>query len=318
MTASLGLVFGAAVIAWFGPAGLRALNLHRVDPMALIVGWCVSFVGVLLAGVAGIVLLFLPGHGGIATLMFLHRCWAAVRHGSPPGIEEVAGIVALLGVVAVTVRVAAIAIWAARRGARRRREQVAALRLAGHWQAGRPPTLWLPHERPLAFSLRGGAGMVVATEGLARRLAADQVSAVLQHERAHLAGRHHLLVAWAEAMAAAMPFVPLFRDAPRAIRELVELAADNAAVSKYGSDAVRAALLTVSGVGVPATALGVADEDMDRRLARLESPSRGRRRWRRAASCGATGTAAVTMPFLVGSAVLLTLGALACPLVMTL
>jgi beta-lactamase regulating signal transducer with metallopeptidase domain len=76
---------------------------------------------------------------------------------------------------------------------------------------------------------------------------------VLAHERAHLTGRHHLLVAVAQALRATLPFVPLFRRAPSAVRDLVELAADLAAVHACGPAAVRNALLTVTRHGTPAT-----------------------------------------------------------------
>nr|WP_248782549.1 M48 family metalloprotease [Lentzea albidocapillata] len=92
------------------------------------------------------------------------------------------------------------------------------LRLAGRREPGAHPTVWLDHDRPLAFSLPGKPGLVVATEGLRRHLTPEEVDAVLDHERAHLNGRHHLLVAAADAVAAALPILPLFKRAASSIR----------------------------------------------------------------------------------------------------
>jgi hypothetical protein len=48
---------------------------------------------------------------------------------------------------------------------------------------------------------------------------------VLEHERAHPTGRHHLVLSLANALRAVLSCIPLFRQAPAALRELVELAA---------------------------------------------------------------------------------------------
>ncbi|WP_173138997.1 hypothetical protein [Kibdelosporangium persicum] len=47
-----------------------------------------------------------------------------------------------------------------------------------------------------------------------------------------------------QCLATALPFVPLFRLAPKMMRQLVELATDVTAVREYGAPAVRAALST--------------------------------------------------------------------------
>ena len=103
-----------------------------------------------------------------------------------------------------------------------------------------PWTLWLDHAEPLAYSLAGRPGLVVASTG-PHRLPTDQVAAVLCHERAHLHGRHHLLTTLTHAPAKALPGVPLFRHGPAAIGLLVELAADTAAIRSCGPHPMRAA-----------------------------------------------------------------------------
>jgi Zn-dependent protease with chaperone function len=171
--------------------------------------------------------------------------------------------------------------------------------------AGPSDVLWLAHERPLAFSMAGRPGVVVATEGLTRHLGDQAVAAVLAHERAHLAGRHHVLVAVADAVRAALPFVPLFKRAPQAIRELVELAADVAAVRTCGPAAVRTALLAVARHGAPSTSLAMAQDAVDLRLARLHHGTRVPGTLRRIVSCGLTGATVLSLPLLTGIGLLL-------------
>jgi Zn-dependent protease with chaperone function len=56
-----------------------------------------------------------------------------------------------------------------------------------------------------------------------------QLRAVLAHERAHLSGRHQLLVTMASALGDAFPGVPTFRVACEQVARLAELRADVAA-----------------------------------------------------------------------------------------
>lgn len=314
MIAALTLLAGALAAGWLVPGLLARVDLRRRDPLLVLVAWLVSMAGAALAAATGVLLLLLPDHGpGASLLAAIHSCWSAIQHGSPPRVEELAGLlgVALLAVLAA--RVAVVFVRGARRRARIREENLEVLRIAGRSVQGPPDVLWLAHDRPLAFSMAGRPGVVVATEGLTRHLPEDAVTAVFAHERAHLAGRHHLLVAAAEALRATLPFVPLFRHAPRAIRELVELTADVAAVRACGPDAVRAALLGVGRHGTPSTALAMAQDAVDLRLARLRHAGRPPGRLRRTISCGLTALTAAALPFLTGTGLLLGIAFITCP-----
>lgn len=151
-------------------------------------------------------------------------------------------------------------------------------------------------------------------DGLAKKLTGAQMDAVLAHERAHLTGRHHLIVAIGEAMASEFPLLPLFKPAPGMLGELVELVADAAAVRECGADAVRSALLKVSRHGAPGTAPG--DERYLHGRARVErlldgsAPSRSRRQL---FSCGLAGVTAMVLPVLVASSAMFAVVTVACP-----
>ncbi|HEV2779734.1 MAG TPA: M56 family metallopeptidase [Actinophytocola sp.] len=315
MTAALALLSGAAAVGWWLPRRLRRVDLCRRDPLVLIVCWLLAMTGVALAAVAGVILLLLPGHGEIGSLLaVVHHCWDAVQHGSPPRVEEFGGMLGVAILVTAAARSAVVGIRVYRRRTRAGREHLAVLRLAARVDEGRPTTLWMAYDRPLAFCVAGRPGTVVATEGLTRHMAADSVAAVLEHERAHLRGRHHLLIAMVDATSTVLPFVPLFRQAPAAIRELVEVAADVAAVRVCGVAAVRTALRDVSRHGVPGGALAMAPDAIDVRLARLRRPGAVPGRARRAACAGAAGIIAGTVPFLTAAGLMIAIAVLACPL----
>jgi Zn-dependent protease with chaperone function len=315
MTVALALPAGAATAGWFVPYLLRRMDLRRRDPVLLIVAWFVSIMAVLLATAAGVLLLLLPGHGpGAPLLAALHQCWSAVQHGSPPRVEEATGAIGAALLAAFAVRLLAVSVRGIRRRARRRQENLSVLRMVARPTATSADILWLAHERPLAFSMSGRPGVVVVTEGLTRHLAPDAVAAVMAHERAHLSGRHHLLVATADALRTALPFVPLFRAAPHAIRDLVELAADITAVRACGPAAVRSALVKVTGHGMPDTALAMAQDAVELRLARLRHGTPPPHGLHRAVSCGLTGITATALPFLTAAGLLLGTALITCPL----
>jgi len=82
-------------------------------------------------------------------------------------------------------------------------------------------------------------------------LTPDQLAAVMAHERAHLRGHHHLVLAGARSLQRAFPRVPLFAAAPTELAALVEMVADDrAGRGGLGTD-VATALLALAGMGAP-------------------------------------------------------------------
>jgi beta-lactamase regulating signal transducer with metallopeptidase domain len=315
MIAAMTLFAGAFIVGWFVPGALRRIDLRRRDPVLLIVAWLVSTAGVLLAAASGVLLLLLPDHGpGASLLAAVHQCWATVLHGSPPRVEEITGLVGVALLVAIVARLVVVSVRGFRHRSRKRRENLEVLRLVARPVSDPSDILWLAHDEPLAFSMAGRPGTVVATEGLTRHLDPGAVAAVLAHERAHLTGRHHLLIAAADAVRTTLPFVPLFRQAPQAIRDLVELAADVTAARDCGPAAVHTALLRVTRHGAPSTSLAMAQDAVNLRIARLQHNARPPRALRRTVSCGLIALTAVILPFLAGTGILLGIALIVCPL----
>ncbi|MER6590318.1 M56 family metallopeptidase [Micromonospora purpureochromogenes] len=260
------------MVAWLAPPLLERVARRIADPLAVLLAWAGVIAAVLLTFVSGVVLLLAP-HTGMQWWMedVAHHCWLAVRHGRLPGVDGLLGVVAALLVVLLAARISAVAVrrWRVQRESWRAHHDLLTLfRTASH--TGADPVLTVPHDGPLAYSLGGRPGLVVISSGI-DRLPPGQRAAVLAHERAHLRGRHHLIVATVEVLAAALPWVPLARRAPNAVRLLVELSADAEAVRTCGAPAVRGALIALMGIPRPAHALSMAGADVTTRLRRLDA-----------------------------------------------
>ncbi|NUP73904.1 MAG: M56 family metallopeptidase, partial [Sinomonas sp.] len=104
---------------------------------------------------------------------------------------------------------------------------------------------------PVAYCLPGGSRSVtVLSDGLMEALTPAELSAVVDHERAHLTQRHHLLL-WAfEAWRQALPWLPTSRLSRQAVSSLVEMLADDVARRTAPDDVlVRAIALVALGSG---------------------------------------------------------------------
>ncbi|OXM55683.1 peptidase M48 [Amycolatopsis thailandensis] len=301
------LLSGVVLIGWFSPRVLGRLTAGGISPGTAIAWWLLTALGVLAGALGAVLLLVLPDHGpATAITRVLHDCWAAVGHSDLPGLDPVAATFAGAAFVLAGVRLAVASARRRKRGIRLHRRHLDVLRLSG----ARPgPTLWLPEDRPIAYSL---GGLIVASEGLAARLSRPELDAVLAHERAHLRGRHHLLTASADVLGRALRFVPLMRELPGAVRLLVELAADRAAAARHGSGTVRSALLSIHAADGPRRALGMAGGDTEIRLRLLTSYPIGRFRFPARAKAVAGGTLALLAPPAFATGLLFATGLVSC------
>jgi hypothetical protein len=95
-----------------------------------------------------------------------------------------------------------------------------------------------------------------------------------------LAGRHHYVLAFARAMATAIPRVTLFSKGAREIARLLEISADDAAARSHGSQTLLDALLALStGAPTPHGAVGAAGTDVLARAEHLAAPVEARNQW---------------------------------------
>jgi Zn-dependent protease with chaperone function len=134
----------------------------------------------------------------------------------------------------------------------------------------------------------GRPAAIVVTSGALAVLDPPQLRAVLAHESAHLAHRHHALATVTRGLAAAFPGVPLFTRGAAEVARLTEMAADDSAARASGRPALVTALIAIAtgaavsstdslGAAVPAGAMAAAARavpDRVERLLRLSSPAR--------------------------------------------
>ncbi|MET8849892.1 M56 family metallopeptidase [Amycolatopsis sp. NPDC004625] len=309
MILAAALLLGTTAVGWWSPWLLGRLTA-RTDPRTALAWWLLTAAGMLGATVAGVLLLVLPGHGPAdAVLRLLHDCRAALDHDELPALDPVAGTVAAAVLAAATGRLALTWLARRRRWTVLHRRHLTALRLAGARDTRPLPTLWLPDERPIAYSLGGRRPLVVASDGLAARLTEPELGAVLAHERAHVLGHHHLLTGVAEVLGRTLGFVPLLRELPAATRLLVELAADRAAAARCGPGPLRSALLSIHAVDGPRRALAMAGGGTALRLSRLGP---GAARVPRSVTV-AGGAAAFLAAPAIAAGLLLVTGVVTCP-----
>jgi Zn-dependent protease with chaperone function len=307
MTGALALLMGAVLVCVQGPRVLLPMTRHAsIDPHVTMVAWLASVLSVVITAVAGIIFLGLPGHGDLGQLLGrLNSCWSALSHGALPSWEQFFALMGVLALAAIAARLAVVAAAQTRIRKTRREKYRFLLALVATTSRESPQIVWLDSAKLLAFSLSGRPGIIVATQGLREQLTPGAVTATLEHERAHLRGRHQLILDVVDALAAALPIAPLFRAAPIALRELIELAADNAAVRRCGSAAVGDALRAVTAGPEPGTGLAMAGTATARRLQRLDSGRGVSTGPVRSLFCALTAISATALPAVLGLALLL-------------
>ncbi|MBT2512119.1 M56 family metallopeptidase [Arthrobacter sp. ISL-30] len=138
---------------------------------------------------------------------------------------------------------------------RQRRRHRELLSLLASPSSGRPGTLVINHDSPVAYCLPGGARSVtVLSDGLMAALEPDELRAVLIHENAHLTQRHDLLL-WAfAAWRQALPWFPTTRLAQVAVNSLIEMLADDVALRSESRGTLIKAIAIVAS-GSPAAAV---------------------------------------------------------------
>jgi Zn-dependent protease with chaperone function len=282
------LVAYAAGVGMLGPRVLARARWTARAPLLAIVTYLAAGWSVVAA--VGLVGLTLAVHatalgGGLSQLIgaCVHRLRAT--YGTPGG-ATVAGL-GLTMAGAVAARIALTATTHLRTAGRQALRHAQTARLVGHPEPALGAVL-VEHSQPAAYCVAGRQPTVILTTAAVQALDADQLDAVLAHERAHLAGRHHRLLALARIGREVFPFLPLMRDAEQQVARLVELHADDAATRARDPRLLATALVVLATAAGPAPALAAGATDSVQRIHRLLGPSeplgRARRQLLRAAA----------------------------------
>src|SRR3954454_8442283 len=273
----------AVILAWPVPVMLSKARWPGRAPVAALVLWQaialaggLSMIGAMLTW--GLVPLgdnLLAGLRGLAELMLSNPA----DHGLDP--VHVFALSAALLLTVHLVFTLLLTYWRIRKQRNRHRDL---LNLLSSPSAHSPATLVISHPAPVAYCLPGGEGSVtVLSEGLLELLSPTELDAVMTHERAHLAKRHDLLLLAFAAWRTALPWLPTSQLAQRAVSELTEMLADDAALHDARRETlIRAIAIVASGERPPGTAEpppaglpGAAENDVlstAHRLSRLLTP----------------------------------------------
>ena len=273
MTVAVVLAAYAAGLGILGPAMIGRARWTARAPLLAIVTYLAAGWSVIAAvGLAGLTLAVHATAlgGGLSDLIgaCVHRLQAT--YGTPGGATVAALGLILAGTVAVRTVLTAMAHFRASRRQALQHAQTA--RLVGHPHPALGAVL-VEHAQPSVYCVAGRQPTVILTTGAVQALDPSQLDAVLAHERAHLTGRHHWLLAMARIGREVLPFLPLMRDAEEQVARLVELHADDAATRARDPRLLATALVVLATSASPAAALAAGATDSVQRIHRLLGPS---------------------------------------------
>ncbi|OLT97269.1 M56 family metallopeptidase [Mycobacterium syngnathidarum] len=279
MNAVTFLLVYAVALSWLAPVLFSGPLSANVHPRLSVAGWLVAVGTAAFAWVAALAILIAGAAHSLITHTALTFCVETLGIASavtlPPTVATalVVVLLAVTGTVAIhTVRRVMVSLRGVRRANRAHAEAVRII--------GRPTehngVVAITADQPAAYCVSGGRRRaIVVTTGALELLKPPALAAVLAHERAHLRGRHHHVIALLNTLAAALPRLPLMRAAAQSVPALLEMCADDAATRRYGREPLLASLVALSTRGrVPDGVLAVAGTAVAARVTRLLQPQR--------------------------------------------
>ena len=286
MTVAVVLIAFAIGVGTLGSALLARARWTARAPLLAIVTYLAAGWSVVAAlGLAGLTLAIHATALGGGLSQLIGACVLRLRetYGTPGGATVAALGLSLAGAVAA--RTVLTAMTHLRSAGQQALLHAETARLVGRPEPSLGAVL-VEHSDPVAYCVAGRHPTVILSTGAVQALEPAQLSAVLAHERAHLTGRHHRLLALARIGRLVLPFLPLMRDADAQVARLVEMHADDAAARAGDPRSLATALVVLATGTSPAPALAASATDSVQRIRRLLLPAeplgRARRRLLRA------------------------------------
>jgi Zn-dependent protease with chaperone function len=290
MIAIVVLLGFAAAAGWLAPVPLERLTggpAGDCAPRLAIAAWLAA-IGSVLVAVATAIWLLVRGTVEGWPSFARNFCQTVSDRNCPPQVYRSALFELSLAAVTLVVTLAvAVLAWRYARGVRgaqrRTRAHGQAVRITARPTSLTAGAMVLPADRPAAYCVPGRKATIVLTTAALDVLGPGELDAVLAHERAHLAGHHHLLTGLTKGLASV---VPVFRKGAAEIARLTELRADDVAARSGGHVTLARALLamaTGAAFPVPSRALAAIPAGggaVTARVRRLLTPvPRSRRVW---------------------------------------
>lgn len=252
MTAAVYLLLYGAMVTWLAPPMLSRLTRGGLNPQLGVTAWLTAIIGVVVAWAVAIVLIVVNGVRGLPDSPVLVVCLELLGIPEQIATPGLPGLLLLITAGVILTAAVGLKVTSAVLGLRSRSHDHAhAARLLG-LPTDRPDVFLLNAERPAAYCVLGRPNAIVVTTAAVQRLTAPQLNAVLAHEDAHIAGRHHQALMFLRALAATLPHLPLFPRGAAAVGELLEMCADDTAARRHGGRVLVAGMLELAGPVQPA------------------------------------------------------------------
>ncbi|KUL46999.1 M56 family metallopeptidase [Streptomyces regalis] len=264
--------YAALVGATVPPLLARSQWLHRA-PAVAVLAWQALMVTFVIATALSVHHLALAGHHaheGLVGLLIACGLGAHTSHadGASHTFGDALALAAPALIVLLPVGWLIRCAWRARRV---RRRQLDMLTLVGEPAPEYGATI-VDYDVPAVYCLSGRRSRVVVTRAALEALTEEQLRAVLEHERAHIAGRHHMLKVLVDAFSHAFRGLPLARYAKEQTDLLLEMIADDRALRFHSPEALATAMYEVAAGRAPQAALGAGGSGVLIRLRRVLTP----------------------------------------------
>ncbi len=310
MTIAVALLAYALGVGTIGSVLLgRAAWPQRAPMLGILTYLAAAWSSVAALGLAGLTLAVHATALGSQLSILIGACVLRLRaeYDAPGGaLVAFTGLAVAFVLLARTAATAAVHLRAVRQHALQHAQTA---RLVGHPEPGLGAIL-VEHDQPASYCVAGPHPTVVLTTGAVQALHPAELTAVLAHERAHLAYHHHRLLAVARIGHQVLPFLPIMREAATQIALLVEMHADDVAARTTGTRSLAAALVVLAasappagdpapalvpaGPAQPAVGLAAATTDAVQRIGRLLYPAEPLSRFRRQFLRAGAATLALT------------------------
>ena len=299
MTRAIVLGLIAILLLWPVRVGLLRARWTEVAPRAAIVLW--QSIGLAL-GVALVGACFELGSStstGVGprraiTDFTASRGLPSSSTGMRP--SELFGMTA--GLIVVTLLLGSLVVRAVGLARTRARQRVL-IDLVGTERDELPGAVVVDHPRATAFGLPGLGGRVVVSSGAIDALSADELRAVLAHERAHLHAHHDLVLFPFRSLASSLPDSRSLAAVSSRVGTLVEMAADNRALRECEPGALARALCALADAGTsPVRESASAATRMNQRIERALGVKRRSRVFAFGSVLCAMGTVALPLAVL--------------------
>jgi Zn-dependent protease with chaperone function len=176
--------------------------------------------------------------------------WLFVTDNELPAGSSVWSLLALSGALFLTAHLLLNLLITVIDAERDRQRHAQLISLLSEPMSDRPGTRLIDTPAPVAYCLPGALkSITVLTAGLIELLDENELRAVIEHERAHVRLRHDSVLILFTAWEASLPWLPTARNASRKVALLLEMHADDTALTHVGRGSLARAITVVAEGG---------------------------------------------------------------------